>query len=487
MEYFAVIDTMHNIQRINNLLGYLLIFSASLFFTACSEPISLLEEVKKDGLLYVATRNSATTYYEAADGKAGLEYDLARRFAEELGVELKLITPSNLADIMSMVSRSEVHFAAAGLTITEPRKHWVRFSPSYQDITQQLVYRMGNKRPRKIDDLRGKHLEVVANSSHVDQLEDLQAAHPELSWMENAELGSDELLNLVWEQVIDVTIADSNEVALNQRFYPELKVAFDISESQPLAWAFPKSADDSLYNAANNFITRMKKSGELDTLIDRYYGHIDKFNYVGTRTYIKHVHKRLPKYQPLFERAAKENELDWRLLAAIGYQESHWNPDARSPTGVRGIMMLTLPTAEYIGIKDRIDPAQSISGGAQYLLNLKGRIPKRIQDPDRTWFALAAYNVGLGHLEDARIITQIRGGNPDVWTDVKESLPLLSNKKWYRKTKHGYARGREPVHYVENIRSYYDILTWFGEQNKNVTTYPEQGNTVLENNISPAL
>lgn len=477
---------MH-IQRFNNILSYLLLFSLGLLITGCSEPVSLLEQIKKDGVMYVATRNSATTYYEAADGKAGLEYDLASLFADELDVEIKFITPSNLADIMSMVSRNEVHFAAAGLTITEPRQHWVRFAPAYQEISQQLVYRMGNKRPRSIKDLQGRHLEVVANSSHVDQLEDLQAAHPELSWMENAELDSDELLNLVWEQIIDFSIADSNEVILNQRFYPELRVAFDISEAQPLAWAFPKSEDDSLYKAASDFILRMKKEGELDTLIDRYYGHTGKFNYVGTRTYIKHVHKRLPDYQALFESAANEYGIDWRLLAAIGYQESHWNPKARSPTGVRGIMMLTLPTADYLGIENRLDPKQSIAGGAKYLANLIKRIPEQIKEPDRTWFALAAYNVGLGHLEDARVITQIRGGNPDVWADVKENLPLLSRRKWYQKTKYGYARGREPVHYVGNIRSYYDILTWFDEQDKNIIAYPGADNKILENILSPAL
>ncbi|MDT8404679.1 membrane-bound lytic murein transglycosylase MltF [Sulfuriflexus sp.] len=476
-----------NSRRPNNLLRYVVILALSQFLAACSEPVNLLERIKQDGVLYVATRNSATTYYEAADGKSGLEYDLASRFARELGVELKLITPSNLADIISMVSRGEVHFAAAGLTVTESRQHWVRFAPPYQQITQQLVYRMGNKRPRNLSDVQGKHLEVVANSSHVEQLEDLQAAYPGLQWVENAESDSDELLNLVWEQVIDFSVADSNEVALNRRFYPELKVAFDISEAQPVAWAFPKSVDDSLYNAASDFIKRMKDSGQLDILIARYYGHIKKFNYVGTRTYIKHIHKRLPEYQSLFEAAASQHELDWRLLAAIGYQESHWDPGARSPTGVRGIMMLTLPTAEYLEVDNRLDPAQSIAGGAKYLADLIRRVPVQIKEPDRTWFALAAYNVGLGHLEDARVITEIRGRNPDVWTDVKDSLPLLSRRKWYQKTRYGYARGREPVHYVENIRSYYDILTWFTEQDKNVIPYPRLQNNILENTLPPAL
>lgn len=471
------------------MLRSLCISLLGLLLTGCGEPLNLLEQIKQDGVLYVATRNSATTYYEGPEGKTGFEYDLVSSFADELDVEVKFITPSNLADIISMVSRNEVHLAAAGLTITEPRQHWVRFTPPYQEITQQLVYRMGSKRPRTIKDLQGRHLEVVANSSHVDQLEDLQAAHPDLKWMENAELDSDELLNLVWEQIIDFSIADSNEITLNQRFYPELRVAFDISKAQPLAWALPKSEDNSLYQAASDFIQRMKDSGELNTLIERYYGHLEKFNYVGTRTYLKHIQLRLPRYQPTFEQAADKHVLDWRLLAAIGYQESHWDPNARSPTGVRGIMMLTLPTAEYLGVKNRIDPAQSIQGGSTYLANLIDRLPEQIQEPDRTWFALAAYNVGLGHLEDARIITEIRGGNPDLWSDVKENLPLLSRRKWYQKTKHGYARGREPVHYVENIRSYYDILVWFSEQNDSVIAYPDLKETskALNLTFSPAL
>ena len=455
-----------------SILRYLLILILSLTLMACEKPLSQLEQVKHDGVLIVATRNSPTTYYEGPEGSLGFEYDLVKGFAEQLGVKLKIVTPPNLADILSAVSRKEVDLAAAGLTITDARKHIVRFGPPYQEITQQLVYRLGNRRPRTLDDLVNKHLEVVANSSHVDQLEELQAATPELEWVENPELGSGELLNLVWEQVIDYSVADSNEVDLNQRFYPELKVAFDLSKPQPLAWAFAKDEDDSLYNAATAFIEQMRESGELEIILERYYGHIERLNYVGTRTYIRHIHQRLPKFRSLFESAGLNTDLDWRLLAAIGYQESHWDPGARSPTGVRGIMMLTLPTAKYLGIKDRRDPAQSIKGGANYVKDLIKRIPERITDPDRTWFALAAYNVGLGHLEDARILTQKRGGNPDAWKDVKENLPLLSQKKWYKTTKFGYARGREPVQYVENIRSYYDLLIWYNKQQEELVNLP---------------
>ncbi|MCW9016578.1 MAG: transglycosylase SLT domain-containing protein, partial [Kangiellaceae bacterium] len=130
----------------------------------------------------------------------------------------------------------------------------------------------------------------------------------------------------------------------------------------------------------------------------------------------------------------------------------------------RGMMMLTLRTAKQLGISNRLDPKQSIEGGAKYFRKVKKRVPDRIVEPDRTWFALAGYNVGWGHVEDARIITQQQGADPDKWSDVKERLPLLQKKKWYKKTKHGYARGAEPVRYVTNIRRYYDVLVWLDEE-----------------------
>ena len=128
--------------------------------------------------------------------------------------------------------------------------------------------------------------------------------------------------------------------------------------------------------------------------------------------------------------------------------------------------MLTRTTAADMGYSNRIDPQNSINGGARYFSILKRRIPQHIAEPDRTWLALAAYNIGLGHLEDARTITQQRGGDPNKWVDVKESLPLLTQKRWYEQLGHGYARGNEALIYVENIRSYYDILVWQTEPNK---------------------
>ncbi|HEY9199774.1 MAG TPA: membrane-bound lytic murein transglycosylase MltF [Gammaproteobacteria bacterium] len=435
------------------------ILLSCLALAACGRPDTLVDRIKDSGELIVVTRNAATTYYEGPQGPTGLEYDLAALFAEQLGVRPRMIVADSFADILTLVEQGEAHMAAAGLTVTAERARRVRFGPSYQIISQQLVYRAGNPVPKTLDDLDGI-LEIIAGSSHEERLRVLQADHPNLAWLDSDVQDSGELLNLVWEQLIDYTIADSNDVSIHQRFYPELRVAFDIEKPEELAWAFAAGSDDSLYREAVKFFDKLRKSGRLDQLLERHYGHVQDFDYVGTRRYMSHIQLRLPEFIPLFEIAAAETGLDWRLLAAMGYQESHWDTAAQSPTGVRGLMMLTHNTMRLLGLSDRVDPEQSILGGARYLRLLKDRLPERITEPDRTWLALAAYNVGYGHLEDARVLTQKRGGDPDKWIDVKDVLPLLTQKQWYSQTRNGYARGYEPVRYVENIRSYYDILVW---------------------------
>jgi len=449
---------------------------------ACAPHQDRLARIKAAGEIHVLTRKSATTYYEGPLGPTGLEYDLAKRFADYLGVKLKLETPDTFEDILTEIENGDADVAAAGLTVTKTREKTVLFGPPYQYITQQLVYRLGTPTPKSIDDLTAGRVEVVAGSSHAERLRQLKKKHPKLEWTANPKASTEELLTLVWQQLIDYTVADSNEVAINRRYYPELRVAFDLTKPQPLAWAFPRDGDDSLYKAAVKFFDQLKSSGELDALLDRYYGHVEDYDYAGTTTYMRHVRMRLPDYRAEFQDAAREYKLDWRLLAAMAYQESHWNPDAVSPTGVRGIMMLTIATARHLGVDKRTDPIQSIQGGAQYLRALLDALPDSIKEPDRTWFALAAYNVGMGHVEDAREITRKRGGDPNVWADVKQNLPLLRRRKWYRHTRHGYARGNEPVRYVENIRSYYDILTWMLDRDE-----PDPGATRALSIDSPVL
>jgi membrane-bound lytic murein transglycosylase F len=442
----------------------LLLILCSALLTSCGKPRppTILEAIKHSGELIVVTRNSATTYYEGPQGMTGLEYDLAKLFADRLGVDLRIIVPRSFTDVLPTIINGEAHLAAAALTVTDERQQRVRFGPPYQAITPQLIYRIGTEVPRNLDELNGQ-LEVVKGSSHAERLRELKEEYPNLSWTENDALESEQLLDLVWEQVIDYTIANSNEVSILQRYYPELRVAFSINSPKSLAWALPRTEDSSLYDEVVKFFQANHADGTLAQLLDRHYGHVQDFDYVGTRRYLAHIESRLPEYTPTFRKAAQETGMDWRMLAAIGYQESHWNAKAQSPTGVRGIMMLTLDTMRQLGLTERLTPENSILGGARYINLMKGKIPERIPEPDRTWLALAAYNIGFGHLEDARILTQAQGGDPDKWVDVQKHLPLLSEKKWYQKARHGYARGREPVRYVENVRSYYDILVWYTE------------------------
>lgn len=451
----------HNISPPRALL---LLLVAFLLAACTNNPTPLLERIRDRGELVVVTRNSPTTYYQGADGLAGMEYELVQLFAGELGVRARFVIPDRFDEILPLVARREVHLAAAGLTVTPQRETLVRFGPGYQEITQQLVYKAGHRRPRKVEDLIGAQLEIVAGSSHEEELHRLSAQYPGLHWESTRNLDPEELLFLVNEELIDYTIADSNELALNRRYYPKLAAGFNLTEPQGLAWAFAHAEDDSLYNAMSSFFDRISKNGKLAQLIERYYGYAEKLNFVEARNFRRHIALRLPKYLPFFEKAAQKTGVDWQLLAAVGYQESHWNPKAISPTGVRGIMMLTRATAKQVGISKRTDPEQSILGGARYIRLMEKKIPKRIKEPDRLWLALAGYNVGFGHLEDARIITQRQGGDPDKWAEVKQRLPLLAQKKWYKTTRHGYARGREPVQYVDNIRGYYDLLKWINRQ-----------------------
>jgi len=424
----------------------------------CDSNRPLLEHVKETGFLLVATRDSPTTYFEGPRGMAGLEHDLVMLFAESIGVEPLFVVLPRFEDILPSVQQGVVHIAAAGLTITPERERLVRFGPAYQEITPQVVYKIGTNRPRSVQELIGRSIEIVAGSSHETRIDELTESFPELTWVANRELESDELLYRVKEESLELTVADSNEVALNRRYYPQIGVAFDLSEPESLGWALQHSEDDSLVQAVREFFEQIKADGRLDQIVERYYGFVEEMNIVDSYLFQRYLKERLPAYRPFFEQAGKVTGLDWKLLAAIGYQESHWNPEAVSPTGVRGMMMLTELTAKELGVSNRQDPEQSILGGARYLERLVKKIPERIKEPDRIWLALAGYNVGFGHLEDARVITNEQGEDWDRWSNVKKWLPVLRKKKWYSKTRYGYARGREPVDFVDSIRNYYDLL-----------------------------
>jgi len=432
-----------------------------LLLGTCSPSLTLLEQVHRTGVLKVVTRNAPTTYYIGPEGPVGPEYELAKGFADFLGVALEIYTLDSISQLLPEVADGRAHLAAAALTITPARQDMLEFGPEYRRVTQQLVYRQGTPMPRTLEQTYGRHIEVPAGSSVADTLESLRLTAPGLTWLENPTLDVQELLALVSAGDVELTVADSTAVLLNRYFHPDIRVAFDVGEPRPVAWALrAQPRDRSLIEAAKRYFAEPHMEAKLADISDRYYGHTERFDYVGTRTFLQHIETRLPRYRPYFEEAAAAQGFDWRLLAALSYQESHWDPQAVSPTGVRGMMMLTLRTAEAMGVADREDPEESILGGTRYLRKVLERIPERIPEPDRTWLALAAYNVGFAHLEDARVIAQRRGFDPDRWAHVRENLPLLTQERWYKDTRYGYTRGWEPVRFVDNIRRYYEVLAW---------------------------
>ncbi|WP_407315257.1 membrane-bound lytic murein transglycosylase MltF [Pseudomonas sp. nanlin1] len=448
-----------------------------LMLSGCVDKPSTLERIKEDGVLRVVTRNSPATYFQDRNGETGFEYELVKRFADDMGVELKIETADNLDEIFARLGQpSGPVLAAAGLVDSEKRKQEVRFSHPYLEVTPQVIYRNGQPRPTDAADLIGKRIMVLKGSTHAEQLAELKKQHPDLQYEESDAVEVVDLLRMVDEGQIDLTLVDSNEVAMNQVYFPNVRVAFDWGDARDQRWAVAAGEDNSLLNEINAYIDKSKQNGSLQRLKDRYYGHVDVLGYVGAYTFAQHLQQRLPRYEKHFQTYAKEEQVDWRLLAAIGYQESMWQASVTSKTGVRGLMMLTQNTAQAMGVANRLDPKQSIKGGAKYFAYVKEQLDKDIQEPDRTWFALAAYNVGSGHLEDARKLAQNEGLSPNKWLDVKKMLPRLSQKQWYSKTRYGYARGGEPVHFVANIRRYYDILTW-------VTQPQLEGSQVADGNL----
>lgn len=442
-------------------IGVLLFCMAPLALHSSSKP-SLIERIIDQGYLSVLSSNGPMTYYEGPFGLTGFEYELAEAFAKDIGVALVVRDESNLGTMLNQVVNGETQFAADNLSVTDERRQKLQFSEPYMQVTQQVIYRRGSTKPRNLGDLYGKDIVLLSNSSQAEIMKNLQSEHPQLTWREVEGLEQLDLLASIHNKRAEITIVDSTAYTVNRSIYPRARHAFDLPIVNDIAWAFPKNTDQSLLSAANRFLKDFRESGQLQELTNKYFS-VDYLDESHALTFSSRIDRRLHKWEQYFRDTADKFDLDWLLLAAISYQESHWRANARSHTGVRGLMMLTRTTAKQIGINNRIDPQQSIYGGAKYLTQIKNRLPRRITEPDRLWMALAAYNVGLGHLEDARILTQRQGGDPNLWADVKERLPLLSKKKYYRKTKHGYARGWEPVRYVENIRQYYNILTWHND------------------------
>ncbi len=424
------------------------------------EPATALEQIRASGTLRVVTLNSPTTYYLGTQGPEGLEYTLARQFARHLGVRLDLTTVADRRALRAALAAGKADLAAAQLSSDASWREAGVPSARYGSVRQYWVYRRGHERPASMDDLAGRRIVVVedsAESAYIDAL----ATQPgvKLEWIEIPRASMTDSLDAVGNGQADVALVDSNEFAFARPLHPEVAVAFAAPRERPLHWILRLGADD-LRKAADSFFAVEQRSGRLAATLERALSTTQQMRNVTAREFRAHVDERLPQLQRHFEQASVQTGIDWRLLAALGYQESQWNPRAQSANGAQGLMMLMPQTAASLGVIQPFNARENILAGARYLLQVREQVPARIPEPDRTWFAIASYNMGYGHLEDARVITQTRGGNPDRWSDVRANLPLLSEEAWYARAKHGYARGWEAQYTVDRVRQFADVLAW---------------------------
>jgi len=416
----------------------------------------ILEDILEVGEITVYTRNNANCYYLYRGQAMGFEYDLAKAFADYLGVKLKVRIAEKWEGMIPALMKNKSSFIAASMTIMPEREKWISFSNGYMPIQQYVITHRTNRSIKCPDDLAGKIVHVRAGTSYEERLKLLKAKGIDLEIKLHNDLPTEELIRQVAEEEIEMTIADSNIALLNQKYYHKAVLACSINEQEFLGWAVNRNAQN-LLSQINCFFKLIKENGKFDEIYNKYYVNIDDFDFVDLRAYHRRLKSRLPKYKKIIMEAADYHGLDWRLIAAQMYQESHFNPRALSSSGARGLMQLTRSTARSLGVKDILDPKQNINAGVRHLKNLYTYF-KNAKDSNRLFIALAAYNVGQGHIFDARDIARAMNLDPDKWSSLSTTLLLLTNPKYNKKARYGYCRGTEPIEYINKITMYYDIL-----------------------------
>ena len=409
--------------------------------------------------LVVTTRYGPATYYlDAESNRAGYTYDVIQAFASQNGWTVKWQESDSYADLYETLHKNRTHLVAASLIAAAVEEQRLLRTPPLYETRVVVVTRDTAAKIRNLADLGKVRLGAMADSGHLPLLVSAHRKYPKLSWTTLQDVFPEELLSRLAEGELDAVVVNEQDFDLARNHYPSLKIAYSFAGQQQVVWALPHRSSKKLAIKLNQFFIESRRNGRLKQIYERYFGHVKRLEPEHAEGILDRRLSTLPRYRKYFHEAENVTSIDWRLLAAIGYQESKWDPYATSFTGVRGLMMLTNETADRMGVTDRLDPKQSILAGAKYLTLLKESLPARIAEPDKTWLALAAYNQGLGHLEDARRIAKSKGMNPDSWADVKQTLPLLSRGGYKGVMRYGYARGGEAVIFVESIRNYYDIL-----------------------------
>lgn len=430
-----------------------------------------LDRIRSTGKLRLITANALNTYSYYEGRPTGFEYDLALEFAKYLNVELDIVTPG-WNNLFTYLNQDKGDFIAAGISITAQRLEDAAFSIPYMTIQQRVVHHNLIFGPKNIEDLRFRTFHVRRDTSYHYRLEQIEASGIALNYILHDNIPTEELIAMVNRREIRFTIADSNIALLTQRYYPDIKIGIPIQERESLAWAVRKNDTDMIVEI-NRFFLHANETGILRKITNKYYENTQDFDVYEIKKFHKRIKTRLPKYKQVIMEESKKYGFDWRLVAAVVYQESHFNPKAKSVTNVRGLMQVTHATAREMGITNRRNPSQSIRAGIKYLGKMYQRFSHIEDKYQRMLFSLASYNIGYGHVQDAQKIAKKKGLDPNTWQALKTCLPLLSKTQYVKTTKHGYARGWEPVQYVERILTYFDILK---QKTKSLELIDSQGN-----------
>ena len=425
----------------------------ALAFSACQEPPRLPPQQPS---LNVIVLPGPTTWFKAPGGPpTGIDHDLLARFAAERGLALHVSFADDAGSLMDGVARGDAQLGAGGLMRgDDPGATWTR---GYQSTGLAVIYNSDRTRPRDWAALDGASVAYRAHTGIGDALGAIIEAHPAILWKPVDLASSDALIDEVSDGEIDYAVVPATDAAVARNVHLDFDVAFAAGPERQFAWVVAPG-QKALRDSLDAFLTRARREGLLARIAERYRAVADGLARFDASVFQDRIRGSLDEWRRTFQDAQAQSGIEWRLLAAIAYQESQWDPLATSETGVRGLMQLTADTARGLGVIDRLDPRNATLAAARYLADLERRLPARIAEPDRTWFALAAYNIGMGHLEDARVLAQRMKLDPDLWSDVRRTLPLLADPKYYSTVRNGYARGGMPVAFVSRVRCYYDIL-----------------------------
>lgn len=431
--------------------------------TALEEADRDLDQIRDDGTLVLLTENSSVSFYLYRGQGMGYDYELVNAFAKAHGLKVEIRMLDDLNAMFDRLRTGDGDLIACNLTRTRERLKDVAFTEPLSKTRQVLVQRRpsGREAEKTIDDwfdLIGREVYVHGFSVFQQTIDSLTQKHGGGPIMIEASgnLSSERLIRLVSEGQIDLTIADENTAMLNATYYPNLDISFALTEPQEIAWAVRKNAD-SLLLALNQWITDKKTARKRNFVYHKYFKAAKNQQARVQSVFSSLEGKRISEFDEAIKRHSKDIRWDWRLLSAMIYHESRFNPEARSWAGAFGLMQLMPRTAERFGIDTTHTREANIRAGVAYLKYLDKYWTPRIKDPEeRVNFVLASYNVGPGHVQDAREIARQTGKDPNVWfNNVADALLMKSDRDFIalEGVKHGYCRGAEPVNYVTNVRS----------------------------------